>query len=154
VQGLGEWEVSKGCAWQEKSFSVAMGSKVLETCFLCGASCQVTYKHNGDLLCRACFDKLPSRINSGELGKFFTSKDKMWEFTDENTTGRPVEIRSKGQWKRHIKSLGLNDDVKQSRSGSEIRESFTEKSKFQPTGKKEIAKTVHEIMRERRRIRL
>jgi hypothetical protein len=49
----------------------------------------------------------------GEFKKevFYTSKDKLWEFVDIMSTGKPVEIRTKGQWKRHLKAHGLHDDV-------------------------------------------
>src|SRR5258708_34517216 len=43
-----------------------------------------------------------------------THKDKAFSFVDYNTTGKPVEIRSKGQWKKHLKSHGLHDDVSNS----------------------------------------
>jgi predicted nucleic acid-binding Zn ribbon protein len=36
----------------------------------------------------------------------------MYNFTDFNTTGKPVVINSKTQWKDHLKRNGLNDDVK------------------------------------------
>lgn len=42
---------------------------------------------------------------------FYASKDKLWEFTDYHTTGKPVEIRSKRQWYQHLKQLNMHDDV-------------------------------------------
>ena len=43
-----------------------------------------------------------------------THKDRLYNFIDYNTTGRPVVINSKGQWKRHLKQHGLHDDISQS----------------------------------------
>ena len=42
---------------------------------------------------------------------FYTSKDKLWEFIDFHSTGKPVEVRTKGQWKRHLKQNRLHDDL-------------------------------------------
>lgn len=36
----------------------------------------------------------------------------MYNFVDFNTTGKPVVINSKTQWRNHLKSHGLNDDIK------------------------------------------
>lgn len=41
---------------------------------------------------------------------FYTSKDKLWEFTALDGT-KQVPIGTKGQWKRFMKQRGLNDDV-------------------------------------------
>ena len=45
-----------------------------------------------------------------ELGEatdtFYTSKDGMWTFTDYDITGKPIEIRSKGQYDRLMKQHG------------------------------------------------
>lgn len=37
---------------------------------------------------------------------FYTSKDQLWAFTDYDITGKPVEIRSKGQYDRLLKQHG------------------------------------------------
>jgi hypothetical protein len=36
----------------------------------------------------------------------------MYDFVDYNTTGTPIRITSRTQWKNHLKAHGLNDDVK------------------------------------------
>ena len=43
-----------------------------------------------------------------------TNKDLAYNFVDTNTTGRPLQFTSKGQWKKHLKGLGLTDDFPQS----------------------------------------
>jgi hypothetical protein len=144
--------MSSGCRWQEKSFSVPVGMKLIGSCCKCLMPCEVVFKYNGDSFCKECFGKLPSKIQHGNFGKFMTSKDKMWEFTDIHTTGKPVEIRSKEQWKKHIKKLGLNDDVKQSRKPEDIRQGYYEKSKFKPTDRREMSKQILETIKENRRI--
>lgn len=37
----------------------------------------------------------------------------MYNFVDHNTTGKPVVINSKTQWRNHLKSRGLTDDIDQ-----------------------------------------
>ena len=37
---------------------------------------------------------------------FYTSKDQLWTFTDYDITGKPIEIRSKGQYDRLMKQHG------------------------------------------------
>jgi len=70
------------------------------------------YRHNGDDLCRACFNARPTRhIDNSAINGFMTTKDKLFDFIDVHTTGKPVAIRSKRQWEKHIKSLGLHDDI-------------------------------------------
>ena len=42
-----------------------------------------------------------------------TSKDLAYNFVDTNTTKNPIQFNSKGQWKKHLKTLGLTDDIPQ-----------------------------------------
>ena len=42
-----------------------------------------------------------------------TTPDRLYNFVDFHTTGKPVVIHSKRQWKRHLKKLGMTDDIKQ-----------------------------------------
>lgn len=82
---------------------------------------------NYDFECRECgtvferfkgmFDETPIYCRCGGKSDqlittaYHTSKDKLWEFTDVHITGKPVEIRSKGQWKNHLKTHRKHDDV-------------------------------------------
>jgi len=42
-----------------------------------------------------------------------TNKDRAYNFIDNATTAKPIHITSKGQWKKHLKGLGLTDDIPQ-----------------------------------------
>lgn len=73
------------------------------------------------------FNRIEDRLNEKcskcrrqaalRMSRFMVTKDKLFEFVDYNTTGKPVVINSKGQWKKHLKSLGMHDDVKDLRVG-------------------------------------
>lgn len=94
-----------GCRWQEKHFSVAVEEKPSYVCYECKNSCDNTYKHNGDILCKECFSKKPSRIC---LGEFNTHKDLKYGFVTD-MTGKPVLINSQGQYKKLLKKNGMVD---------------------------------------------
>lgn len=80
------------CSKCEHTFEVAHGmtEKPFITCEKCYAPCYKLISYN---------------VNKSE--------DKLWEFTDINSTGKPIEIRSKGQWQKHLKRHGLHDDIPQ-----------------------------------------
>ena len=113
------------------------------SCSQCGDVVSVPYKYNGASMCKKCFDAVcPSKLDMKNLPKFYTSKDKLWEFVDVHTTGRPIQFTSKRQWKAHIKSLGLHDDIKQSRTESEISNSFDRGRQFKKTPREEIKREI------------
>ena len=69
---------------------------------------------------RPAFINCPYCLANGKHGVAYriislphTHKDKLFSFTDIHTTGKPVQINSKGEWKRHLKKLGMNDDIPQ-----------------------------------------
>jgi len=106
--------MTQGCRWQEKSFSVPMVHRVLDTCSDCHLPIEnAVYKINGEPYCKVCFGKKPSlrqRLGITDFN-FNTTKDKLFDFVDNKNFRKPVEIRSKGQWKRELKKHGLTDDV-------------------------------------------
>ena len=59
---------------------------------------------------------------------YHTSKDKLWEFTDVHITGKPIEIRSKGQWKSTLKQHNKHDDMNM-KSMEIINKSYQENKK-------------------------
>lgn len=90
-------------------------------------------------LCRAISQKM--------FGLPHTHQDKLYDFTDINTTGKPIKFSSKGQWQKHLKKLGMHDDVKQSpRKSTEFKtgESRHEKEKR----KKEYKEVLGEVYKE------
>ena len=73
-------------------------------CDGCFREVSIYYVSDGKKYCEVCYvPETPSR-----------SFDRLYQFVDYNTTGKPVEIRSKSQWQKHLKKHGLHDDIKQS----------------------------------------
>lgn len=68
-----------------------------------------------------------------------------YDFVDINTTGKPVRIHSKRQWKQHLKKLNLTDDFQQSSKGKTYK-SLTDT--FEPTPREEIKKTIRDRFKE------
>lgn len=61
-----------------------------------------------------------------------THKDRLYSFVDVDTTGKPIQFNSKGQWKSHLKSKGLTDDIPQSAPKmNELKPLRNQKSKEQ-----------------------
>ena len=84
----------------------------------------------------------------------YTTKDKLYEFVDINTTGKPLEFRTKGQWNKHLKKLGMHDDCKQSARGrDEIMRSVEERGRFKPTPREEMKKEILKVYDQIRRNR-
>lgn len=81
--------------------------------------------------CSKCFKQFES--------SFYTSKDKLWDFIDYKSTGKPVEIRSKGQWKRHLKQHGLTDDM-----STTVKE-----QPYKPTDRRWIADQINRELQEK-----
>jgi len=73
-----------------------------------------------------------------------TNKDLAYNFIDTNTTGRPIQITSKGQWKKHLKKLGLTDDFSQAvPKHSELKQIRKQESKeSRIEGHKKVIETV------------
>ena len=121
--------MTQGCRWREKSFNVAVNSdKPLDIC-KCGAEIyKAKYLYNGETLCQKCFSEQKSikqRLGISELG-FNTTRDKLFEFIDNNNFRQPIEIKSKGHWKRLLKQHGLTDDVDYKKP-NELRQVYEEK---------------------------
>jgi len=74
---------------------------------------------NGDT-CQGCgWWKRICKCNGNTKG-FHTTKDKLFEFTEEFGNER-YDINSKGQWKKFMKQHGLTDDKSQSRRNYRTR---------------------------------
>lgn len=107
-----------GCNWQNKSFSVGMGGKSQKVCSECGSFDKVDYTVNNSCFCLNCFGKRPSLarrfgLDENDIGIFNTNKDRLYDFVDVHTTGKPIRFTSKRQWKNHLKARGLSDDIPQ-----------------------------------------
>ena len=83
-------------------------------CDGCFRDVMTYYVVEGKKYCEVCY--IPEKPNQ--------TFDRLYNFIDVNTTGKPVEIRSKSQWRSHLKKLGLHDDIKQSpRKSTELFDS-------------------------------
>jgi putative FmdB family regulatory protein len=81
-----------------------------------------------------------------------THKDLLYNFVDVNTTGKPVPIHSKGQWKKHLKSIGQTDDIPQGPlKHNELKPMKKEKTK--EDRRKEYKSVVENVLREGGKIR-
>lgn len=76
----------------------------MKKCTGCGIDVLTYWVNDYKPFCFDCY--VPERPKS--------TFDKLYEFVDYNTTGKPVVIESKSQWRRHLKKLGLHDDVSNS----------------------------------------
>lgn len=92
-----------GCQFEQKSFSVPMSSKKRVQKCLCGNDAGV-YILNGQPACYKCFSK-----NGKGIGLFSTHKDLAYNFTTDMFNGKPIEIRSRGQFKAKLKEFGMAD---------------------------------------------
>lgn len=76
-----------------------------------------------------------------------THKDLLYNFIDVDTTGKPIQFNTKGQWKKHLKSRGLTDDIPQSAPRMEdLKPMRSEKTKEQK--RKEYKEVAVQALRE------
>lgn len=64
--------------------------------------------------CGTCGSRMFKLISTGTQVMGMAGGRGLYDFVDINTTGQPVRIHNKRQWKEHLKKHGLNDDVKNS----------------------------------------
>lgn len=75
----------------------------------------------------------------------------MYNFVDFNTTGRPVPINSKTQWRNHLKAHGLNDDVKNDPyTKSELEAKVQKRNADKINDRKKIRNSVVEAYKNRK----
>lgn len=74
----------------------------------------------------------------------------MYNFTDFNTTGQPVVINSKTQWRNHLKKHGLNDDVQNSPyTKSQLETKVRQREGDKQANRREIKKVAVEAYKKR-----
>jgi len=141
----------QGCNWQEKSFSVATMDKPSILCRECGIPTTGEYRYNGDELCKSCFSKKGVGLKFDQ-SKFFTEKDKRWEFTTDMFNGKPIAIQSKRQFNRLLKQNGLVfASVKELRQEADFRKRLT--SEDTVVNRKKLASNIYRQMRQKGQIR-
>lgn len=65
------------------------------------------------VLCPSC-NSACSKLISGDVQFAGVSgRNDMYNFTDTNTTGKPIAINGRRQWREHLKARGLTDDIPQ-----------------------------------------
>lgn len=76
-----------------------------------------------------------------------------YDFVDFNTTGKPVVINNKKQWKEHLRRHGLHDDVKNTPyTKSEITYMEQKEKNKNLESKRKIKEAVTEAVRDKRHI--
>ena len=74
----------------------------------------------------------------------------LYNFVDYNTTGKPVPISSRKQWKNHLKKLGLHDEIKNDPyTKSELDRIVQKKNNDKLVKRKEIKKSLVEVYKQR-----
>lgn len=90
-------------------------------------------------------------IATGQMFCGVNGRADMYNFTDFNTTGKPVVINSKTQWRDHLKKHGLNDDVKNDPyTKSELEAKVQKKNFDKEIRRKEIKRSVVEVYKQRK----
>lgn len=90
-------------------------------------------------------------IGTGAMFCGVNGRADMYNFVDLNTTGKPVVINSKTQWRNHLKLHGLNDDVKNDPyTKSEIESKIQQKNRDKEGSKKKIRQAVVEAYKQRK----
>ena len=99
------------------------------------------------VLC-SCGGKCVKLIAVGAMFCGVNGRADMYNFVDHNTTGKPVVINSKTQWRNHLKAHGLNDDVKNDPLTKSDVESMQRKEvSKKENNRREIKKRVIDIVR-------
>lgn len=139
-----------GCNWQNKSFSVVMNRVQTFICRECTTLTGGAYKYNGDTLCKKCFDLKGKKLYFSDTG-FNTTKDKKYEFTTEMFDGKPIEVRSRDQFKRLLKKHGMADaSIKECRDEAIFRKRINTEDDSRK--RKSLAENIYSKMRERGQI--
>ena len=110
-----------------------------------------SYQDRPDVSCEVCGGKCIKLISTGTMFCGVNGRGNMYDFVDHNTTGQPVKISSKTQWRNHLKAHGLNDDVKNDPyTKSELESKVRQKQTDKDNNKKKIKSAVIEAYRNRR----
>jgi DNA-directed RNA polymerase subunit RPC12/RpoP len=131
--------------------NVKKGEKILYE-YLCDRCSKVHEEWHGMLehpvvLCQ-CGHKCLKLISTGQMFCGVNGRADMYNFVDFNTTGKPVVINSKTQWRNHLKAHGLNDDVKNDPyTKSEIESMKRKETRKKEENRKKIKNTVIDIVR-------
>lgn len=103
------------------------------------------------IICAVCKKKMFKLIGTGAMFCGVNGRGSMYNFVDFNTTGQPVVINSKTQWRNHLKAHGLNDDVKNDPyTKSELEAKTQKRTHDKEKNRKEIKKSVTEIYKQRK----
>jgi predicted nucleic acid-binding Zn ribbon protein len=77
-------------------------------------------------------------------------KNNLYDFVDYKTTGQPVKISSKRQWKEHLRKLNMNDDVKNDPyTKSDVEAIQRREMRKKEAKRREIKKDVIEVIKKK-----
>lgn len=121
-------------------------------CNLCGETHEEFHGafEKPKILC-SCGGKCVRLISTGAMFCGVNGRGNMYDFVDYNTTGQPVRISSKTQWKSHLKQHGLNDDIKNDPyTKSELESKVRQKQSDKDSNRKKIKESVVQAYQHRR----
>lgn len=102
------------------------------------------------VICHKCGNKCIKLICGDPQFCGVDGTAQMYNFVDYNTTGRPVVINSKNQWRNHLKKHGLNDDIKNDPyTKSELELIVQKKNSDKLNKRKEIKKSLVEVYKQK-----
>lgn len=101
--------------------------------------------------CHKCNSKCIKLISTGQMFCGVNGRADMYNFVDFNTTGKPVVINSKTQWKNHLKNLGLHDEVQNDPySKSQVESKARQRGEDKISQRKKIKESVVEVYKTKR----
>ena len=103
------------------------------------------------IYCNNCGHKCVKLISTGQMFCGVNGRADMYNFVDFNTTGQPVVINSKTQWREHLRKHGLNDDVKNDPyTKSELEAKISKKNNDKIEQRRKIKESVVKVYKEKR----
>lgn len=102
-----------------------------------------SYQDKPVVVCYKCGGRCIKLISVGAMFCGVNGRANMYNFVDHNTTGKPVVINGRTQWKEHLKKHGLHDDIQNSPyTKSQLESKLQQKNRDKESNRKEIRKSV------------
>lgn len=108
-------------------------------------------KERPTIYCHKCGSKCSRLISGGNEIMGMNGGSGVYDFIDHNTTGQPVRIHNKRQWKEHLRQHGLNDDVQNDPyTKSQVEMKANKKAGDKQVERKKIKESVVEVYKNKR----
>lgn len=99
------------------------------------------------VICNICGGKSTKMICGDVLFNGVDGSNSMYDFVDQDTTGKPMRFTSKRAWRTHLKSKGLTDDIPQSVPNAKHLKPYRE-GKSKETKRREYKESVTQALKE------